>query len=161
MFLGVRFARLPAVKRLGRIDYVTVGSQKLPPPAEIYGGTNTNAVTHDFLSRPENSKAAPRAIEGPTFHGTPVRYLIVTLALLATAGNAAEPEPLPPSDIETITRKPAARRIPLPRKLRFEPQADMTPQELKQLEPYLAGKPVYPDDEKALGPAMRHLREVK
>ena len=90
-----------------------------------------------------------------------MRYLIITLALLAGASHAAETEPLPPSDIDTITRKPAARPIPLARTLRFEPKADMTPQELEQLGPYLKGKPVYPEDEKALGPAMRHLREVK
>jgi hypothetical protein len=90
-----------------------------------------------------------------------VRHMFVALALLTGTTSAAEPESPPPSDIETINRKPAIRPIPLARKLRFEPKADMTPQELKQLEPYLAGKPVYPEDENALGSAMRHLREVK
>ena len=90
-----------------------------------------------------------------------MRHIIVTLALLAGASNAAETQPPPTHDVETITRKPAARPIPLARTLRFEPKADMTPQELEQLGPYLKGKPVYPEDEKALGPAMRHLREVK
>ena len=87
--------------------------------------------------------------------------MIVTLALLAGASTAAETEPLPPSDTETITRKPSARPIPLAPRLRFEPKADMTPQELEQLGPYLKGKPLYPEDEKALGAAMRHLREIK
>ncbi len=83
------------------------------------------------------------------------------LALLAGASNAAGTESHPTRDADTITRKPSARPIPLARTLRFEPKGDMTPQELEQLGPYLKGKPLYREDEQALGPAMRHLREVK
>jgi len=85
-------------------------------------------------------------------------HMIFTLALPASAGNAAETQPTPS---ETISLKPSVRSVPLARTLRFEPKADITPQELEQLGPYLKGKPVHADDEKALGSAMRHLREVK
>jgi hypothetical protein len=45
--------------------------------------------------------------------------------------------------------------------LRFDPRPDITTDELEQLGPYLKGKPLHDEDRKALGPAMRHLREVK
>ena len=90
-----------------------------------------------------------------------MRHMIFTLALLASASNAAETQPTPTPDGETISRTPSVHTVPLARTLRFEPRADITPQELEQLGPYLKGKPVNPEDEKALGPAMRHLREVK
>src|SRR5687768_8759034 len=89
-----------------------------------------------------------------------MRHMILTAALLAAAGHAAETQTTPP-DSETISRKPSIRAIPLARTLRFQPQADMTTQELEQLTPYLKGKPLHAEDEKALGSAMRHLKEVK
>jgi hypothetical protein len=64
-------------------------------------------------------------------------------------------------DGETISLKPSARPIPLARTLRFEPRVDITTEELEQLGPYLKGKPLPDEDQKALGPAMRHFREVK
>lgn len=90
-----------------------------------------------------------------------MRHMILALALLASVGHAAETAPTPVPDGETISRKPSIRPIPLARTLRFEPQADMTTRELEQLTPYLKGKPLHAEDEKALGPAMRHLKEVK
>jgi hypothetical protein len=90
-----------------------------------------------------------------------MRHIIVILALSAGASHAADTELPPAPDLETVTRKPAARPIPLPRTFRFEPKGDLTTQELDQLGPYLKGKPIYPEDERTLGPAMRHLREVK
>jgi hypothetical protein len=90
-----------------------------------------------------------------------MRPLILTLALLAGASNAAEPQPAPMPEGGTVTRTPSIRSVPLPRTLRFEPSADITTQELEQLTPYLKGKPLHAEDEKALGSAMRHLREVK
>ncbi len=90
-----------------------------------------------------------------------MRRMIFTLALLASASNAAETPSAPTTGDETISRKPSVRTVPLARNLRFDPRLDITPQELEQLGPYLKGKPVYPEDEQALGPAMRHLREVK
>lgn len=90
-----------------------------------------------------------------------MRYLILTLVLLAGASNAAEVDPPPPRDLETIKLKPSIREIPRARTYKFEPRGDLTPQELEQLGPYLKGKPVYPADERALGPAMRHLKEVQ
>ena len=94
-------------------------------------------------------------------HARGVCHVIVVVALLASASHAADTQ-LPPSpDLETVTRKPAARPIPRARTFRFEPKADLTAQELEQLGPYLKGKPLYLEDEQALGRAMRHLREVK
>ena len=90
-----------------------------------------------------------------------MRHMIVILGLLATASNAAETQPTPMPDGETISLKPTARPIPLARTLRFQPQVDITAEELQQLGPYLKGKPLTDEDQKALGPAMRHLREVK
>ena len=90
-----------------------------------------------------------------------MRPMVFALALLAGASNAAETAPPPARDLETVTRKPSIREIPRARTFRFEPKGDLTPQELEQLGPYLKGKPLYPEDEKALGPAMRHLTEVK
>ena len=90
-----------------------------------------------------------------------MHYIIAILALLAGASHAADALLPPAPDLETVTRKPEARPIPRPRAYRFEPKVDLTPQELDQLGPYLKGKPLYPEDEQALGPAMRHLREVK
>lgn len=88
-----------------------------------------------------------------------MRHTIFTLALLASASNAAETQPMPGD--ETSSRTPTIRSIPLARTLRFEPRSDITTQELEQLAPYIKGKPVHAEDEKALGSAMRHLREVK
>ena len=85
---------------------------------------------------------------------------MVALALLTSAGHAADTQPTPAPDSETIYRKPSIRTIPRARTLRFAPQADLTSQELEQLTPYLKGKPLLAEDEKALGAAMRHLREV-
>lgn len=86
---------------------------------------------------------------------------IVTLALLTSASSAADTQSTAAPDTETIYRKPSIRTIPrAPRTYRFTPQADLTTQELEQLTPYLKGKPLLPDDEQALGSAMRHLREV-
>jgi len=90
-----------------------------------------------------------------------MRRIIFSLVLLASASNAAETQPTPVPEGETVSRTPSTRTVPLARTLRFEPQADITPRELEQLGPYLKGKPVNPEDERALGPAMRHLREVK
>ena len=87
--------------------------------------------------------------------------LILTLAVLASASNAAETQPTPIPDQETIRRTPTIRSIPLAPRLRFEPQPDITTEELEHLGPYLKGKPLYDEDRKALGPAMRHLRELK
>jgi hypothetical protein len=87
--------------------------------------------------------------------------LLVVLALLVGTSNAAETGPPPARDLDTITRKPSIREIPRARTFRFEPKGDLTPQELDQLGPYLKGKSLYPEDEQALGPAMRHLREVE
>ena len=87
--------------------------------------------------------------------------LVFILALLASGSNAAETEPTPIPDGDTISRTPTIRTVPLARNLRFEPRSDITSQELEQLGPYLKGKPLLPEDEKALGQAMRHLREVK
>jgi DMSO/TMAO reductase YedYZ molybdopterin-dependent catalytic subunit len=86
---------------------------------------------------------------------------MIALALLASTSNAAQTEPTPPSDPDTVRRSPAVRTVPLAPTLRFEPQGDITTQELEQLGPYLKGKPLYEDDRKALGPAARHLKEVK
>ena len=85
--------------------------------------------------------------------------MILPLVLFATVSSAAEPTPIPADN--TITRTPSIRSVPLARTLRFEPQPDITTKELEQLTPYLKGKPLNAEDEKVLGPAMRHLREVK
>ena len=87
--------------------------------------------------------------------------IIIAVALLASTSNAAETQLPPAPDAETIARKPAVREIHRPRRYRFDPKADVTAQELAQLGPYLKGKPLYPEDEKALGSAMRHLSEVE
>jgi hypothetical protein len=88
-----------------------------------------------------------------------MRPMILALALLASASNAAETQPTP--DGETVLRTPSIRPVPLALTLRFEPRPDITTDELEQLGPYLKGKPLHDEDRKALGPAMRHLREVK
>jgi hypothetical protein len=88
-----------------------------------------------------------------------MRPMILTLALLASASNAAETQPTP--DGETVLRTPSIRPVPLAPTLRFDPRPDITTDELEQLGPYLKGKPLHDEDRKALGPAMRHLREVK
>ena len=85
---------------------------------------------------------------------------IVTLALLVSASHAADTQPAAAPDTETVYRKPSIRTIPRARTFRFAPQADLTTQELEQLTPYLKGRPLLPEDEMALGSAMRHLREV-
>jgi hypothetical protein len=87
------------------------------------------------------------------------RQLILTFALLANVSNAAETQPAP--ERETVSARPSIRSVPLTPMLRFEPKADMTAEELEQLKPYLSGKPVYEEDRKALGPAMRHLKELR
>jgi hypothetical protein len=84
---------------------------------------------------------------------------MLAFALLANAGHAAETDPAP--DGETIRLTPTARPVPLARSFRFEPRPDITSGELDALGPYLQGKPLYDEDRKALGSAMRHLREVK
>ena len=83
------------------------------------------------------------------------------LVLLAGTAQAGDSEAPPPSDRDTVRRSPAIRAIPNPQRFRFDPQADMSAQELEQLGPYLKGKPLYDEDRKTLGPAMRHLREIK
>ena len=88
-----------------------------------------------------------------------MRQLMLTLAVLASVSNAAETQPTPEG--ETVSVKPAIRSVPLTPMLRFEPRPDMTADELEQLKPYLSGKPLYEEDRKALGPAMRHLRELR
>ena len=80
------------------------------------------------------------------------------LAVLASAASA-QVQPTP--DVDTVIRTPSIRSVPLARTLRFEPRPDITTQELEQLTPYLKGKPLNAEDEKTLGSAMRHLREVK
>jgi hypothetical protein len=90
------------------------------------------------------------------------RYIFSMLGLIAGVSSAAEPPPVPgDADRETILRSPAIRTIPVARTFRFEPQTDITTDELARLEPYLSGKPLYDEDQKALGTAMRHLREVR
>jgi hypothetical protein len=88
-----------------------------------------------------------------------LRISTFTFALLATAVTAAEPQPA--ADAETTRLSPSARPVPLPRNFRFEPRPDITSIELDSLGPYLKGKPLYEEDQKALGTAMRHLKEVK
>ena len=91
------------------------------------------------------------------------RYAILTLGLLGVSG-VAQPQPLPaPADTEreTISRTPSIRTIPAARTFRFVPQTDITTEELARLEPYLNGKPLYDEDQKALGTAMRHLKELR
>lgn len=88
-----------------------------------------------------------------------MRHMILTLALLASAGSAAATQRAP--DGETILRTPSIRPVPLARTLRFEPRPDITTEELERLAPYLKGKPLHDEDKKALGPALRHFREVK
>jgi hypothetical protein len=83
---------------------------------------------------------------------------MLIFALLASAGNAAETQPA--TDGETLRLTPSIRPIPSARTFRFEPRADITTEELDLLGPYLKGKPLYDEDQKALGSAMRHLREV-
>ena len=93
-----------------------------------------------------------------------LRYMISMLSLLASTSNAADTQPAQmPADTsgETISRTPSIRTIPVARTFRFEPQLDITTDELAQLTPYLSGKPLYDADQKALGSAMRHLKEVK
>ena len=92
-----------------------------------------------------------------------MRHTIFAFALLASASNAADtpPAPVPIPDGDTVSRIPSIRPVPLARTLRFEPRPDITSRELEQLSPYLRGKPLHDEDEKALGSAMRHLREVK
>jgi hypothetical protein len=84
----------------------------------------------------------------------------VALALLTSASHAADTQPTPAAETETVYRKPSIRTIPRARTFRFAPQADLTSQELDQLTPYLKGKPLLAEDEQALGTAMRHLKEV-
>jgi hypothetical protein len=85
-----------------------------------------------------------------------------TLMFLALTGaaNAAETEAPPPPDLDTIRRAPTVRAITVPQRFRFAPQGDVTTEELDRLRPYLDGKPLYEEDRKALGPAMRHLKEI-
>lgn len=90
-----------------------------------------------------------------------MRPIILGLTLLAGASYAADTQPLSTPDLETVKRTPAVRPVPLAPTLRFEPRSDITTQELEAIAPYLKGKPLNAEDEKALGPAMRHFREVK
>ena len=92
-----------------------------------------------------------------------MRYTIWILGLVAVAAFAAEPQPDSPAtstETETILRSPSVRPITPPRMYRFVPQGDITSDELARLKPYIAGKPLPEDDQKALGSAMRHLREL-
>jgi hypothetical protein len=90
---------------------------------------------------------------------TVMRLTMLIFALLASAGNAAGTQPAP--DGETLRLTPSIRPIlPSAHTFRFEPRADITTEELDLLGPYLKGKPLYDEDQKALGSAMRHLREV-
>lgn len=86
--------------------------------------------------------------------------LMLTLLLAAGAAGAAESE-TPPPDLETVRRAPSVRAMATPQRFRFAPQADVTTQELDLLRPYLDGKPLHEEDRKTLGPAMRHLQEIK
>lgn len=86
--------------------------------------------------------------------------MVLLLSLGATA-HAGEAETPPAPDVETVKRVPTIRAITTPQRFRFAPRADMTTAELDQLRPYLDGKPLYEDDRKTLGPAMRHLQEIK
>lgn len=90
-----------------------------------------------------------------------MRQTILALALFAGAADAAQTQPAPPPELDSVRQSPAVRTMPLAPTLRFEPQADITTRELEQLGPYLKGKPLYEEDRKALGPAARHLREVR
>jgi hypothetical protein len=83
--------------------------------------------------------------------------MIVIATGTASAADAEAPRA---PELETMRRSPTIRAIPNPQRFRFEPKADMTAQELEQLGPYLKGKPLYDEDRKALGAAMRHLKEV-
>jgi hypothetical protein len=84
----------------------------------------------------------------------------VLAAVLTSALSAPAYAADAPPDLDTVKRSPSARTIPLAPRLRFEPRADMTAEELDRLGPYLKGKPLHDEDRKTLGPAMRHLREV-
>jgi hypothetical protein len=88
-----------------------------------------------------------------------MRTTMLTFALVATTGSAAETPP--PPEGETTRLSPSIRPVPLPRSLRFEPRPDITTVELESLGPYLKGKPLHEEDQRALGTAMRHLRESK
>lgn len=90
-----------------------------------------------------------------------MRALVLLLVLLGGVASAAEREAPPPSGLETVRRAPAARAMTVPQRFRFAPQGDITTQELEQLRPYMDGKPLHEEDRKALGPAMRHLTEIK
>lgn len=94
----------------------------------------------------------------------PMRYSILIFALAVTAVEAAEtpsPRELQPTGTETVVRSPTSRVVPSAPMFRFEPKGDITTAELDQLKPYLSGKPLSAEDQKDLGPAMRHLRELK
>ena len=93
-----------------------------------------------------------------------MRYLVLVLGLFVAAVGAAElpaARELPPDAGDTVVRSPAVRIVPSAPMFRFEPKGDITTQELEQLKPYLSGKPLSAEDQKDLGPAMRHLRELK
>ena len=117
--------------------------------------------TNQDTRKPVAVFGVPRLARPSRLNGAGIGLEFGFPSSLASASNAAETQPTPIPAGETISRTPAIRTIPLARNLRFEPRSDITAQELEQLGPYLKGKPLLPEDEQALGPAMRHLREVK
>ena len=55
-----------------------------------------------------------------------------------------------PEETTKIDPRDSVRRT-----FRFEPKGDLTPEELDPAWALLKGKPLYPEDEQALGQAMR------